>query len=307
LEAIYVKQNEYDKALEVGEKALANDPNDVEVAYNGLKAAEGKEDPTLVKTWSARTSQNARKAIAASKPPADDDEKQALKYIKGLDTYSEYALYALAVKLKDPKQRVELGAALEQQNVKSQYMPVMSGIYLNALTQSGQSGKTCSTAEKLAGANSKDADALVVAANCNLQQSHFDRAVVHATHAIEAISSKPKPEGLSDAEWASRKAMQLGRANFVAGVGYGAQSRFGPADKALRSALPSLKGDNQSTALALFYLGLSNYNLGKAVGDKAKTREGLHYFEQCAEISSTVQDQASKNVRTIRAELGIVK
>jgi tetratricopeptide (TPR) repeat protein len=279
----------------------------LDVAYNSLKAAEGKEDPELVKTWSARTSQIARKSIAATKTPTDDDEKQALEYIKGVDAYSEYTLYVLALKLKDPKQVAELGTALEQQNVKSKYMPQLSGVYLNALTKSGQSAKACSTAEKLAAANSKDVYALNVAGACNLQQSHFDRAVAHATRAIEAIGSRPKTEGVSDADWASEKAALLGRANWIAGVGYASQQRYGPADKALRAALPSTKGDAQATAAALFFLGLSNYSLGKAIGDKAKIREGLHYFEQCAEISGLYQDQSSKNVRTIRGELGIVK
>lgn len=113
VEAIYVKQKEYDKALEVGDKAFANDPNDLDVAYGSLKAAEGKEDPDQVKTWAARASEIARKSIAATKAPADDDEKQRLEYVKGVDTYSEYALYALALKLKDPKQIAELGAALD--------------------------------------------------------------------------------------------------------------------------------------------------------------------------------------------------
>ncbi len=307
VEAIYVRQKDYDKALEVAEKALANDPNNLDVAYNGLKAAEGQEDPGLVKTWSARTSQIARKAIAATKAPADDDEKQALEYIKGVDTYSEYALYALAIKLRDPKQLAELGAALEQQNVKSQYMPLLSGIYLNSLAPSGQSAKICPTAEKLALANSKDADALIYAADCNLRKSSFDRAAAHATRAIEAIGSRPKPEGVTDADWANKKAASLGRANWIVGVAYASQQKYGPADKALRAALPSVKGDAQSNAAALFFLGLSNYSLGKAIGDKAKIREGLRYFEQCSEISSPYQDQSSKNVRTIRVELGIVK
>jgi tetratricopeptide (TPR) repeat protein len=306
LEVIYVKQKNYDKALEVGEKALANNPSDLDVAYNALKAAEGKEDPDALKTWSARTSAIARKIIASTKAPADDDAKQYLEYVKGVDTYADYALYSLAVKLQaNPKQLAELGAALEQQNIKSQYMLLLSGLYLNALTQSGQAAKTCPAAEKLAAANSKDADALVIAADCGLHHNSLDRAAANATRAVEAISSRSKPDGVSDSDWASKKAALVGRANWIAGVAYGTLQKWGPADKALRAALPSIKGDPQLLPSALFYLGLSNYNLGKVLGDKAKTREGLAYFQQCAEITSNVQDQASKNVRTIKTELGI--
>jgi tetratricopeptide (TPR) repeat protein len=303
LEVIYVKQKEYDKALEAGDKAFANDPSDLDVAYNSLKAAEGKEDGNLVKTWSARTSEIARKAIASTKAPGDDDEKQHLEYVKGVDTYSEYALFAMAIKLKDPKQIAELGAALEHQNIKSQYMPQMSGIYLSALTQSKQNA--CPAAEKLAAANAKDVDADVIAANCSLQQKQYDRALAHATHIIDALGARPKPEGLSDVDWSSRKAMLLGRANWIAGIAYANQSKLGPADKALRAALPSVKGEPQMAALALFNLGLANYQMGKAIGDKSKMKEGLQYFQQCSDIAGPYQDQASKNVAAIKRELGV--
>jgi len=303
--AIYVKEKDFDKAIEAGEKALVNDPNDLDVAYYGVKAAEGKEDPALVKTWASRTFALAHKEMATFKAPKDDDEKEHQAYVKDVNNYAGYAVSATALKLRDPKEIVELGALLEEQDIKSQYMAQLSGTYLNALSQSGQAAKMCPAADKLAAANGKDAEALIVASNCSLQRKQYERAASQATRAVEAVNSRAKPEGLNDAEWASKKAAQLGRADFLAGVAYGAQSRFGPADKALRAALPSLKGDSASTALALFYLGLSNYNLGKAIGDKAKIREGLNYFEQCAAISSNVQAQANNNIGIIKGELGM--
>jgi tetratricopeptide (TPR) repeat protein len=305
LEVLYVKQNDYDKALDAGEKAFANDPTDLDVAYNSLKAAEAKEDADQTKKWSARSSELARKEMAAAKTPADDDAKQHLEYLKGVDTYADYALYALALKLKDPKQVAELGAALQQQNVKSQYMPQVSGVYLGALTQSGQAGKVCPAAEKLSTANAKDVDAGIAAANCGLQEKHYDRAVLHANQVIETLGPRPKPEGMSDADWASRKATLISRANWIAGIAYAAESKLGPADKALRASLPGVKNEPQMAAAALFHLGLANYQLGKAIGDKAKMREGLQFFQQCADIPGTFQDQASKNVRTIKTELGV--
>ena len=306
LVAIYVRQKDYDKALEAGDKAFANDPTDLDVAYNSLKGAEGKEDPDVLKTWAARTSTLAHKVIASAKSPADDDVKQYLEYVKGVDTYADYAVYALALKLSgNPKQIAELGAELEQQNIKSQYMPQISAIYLTALTQSGQAAKLCPAAERLATANAKDADAALNAANCSLQQKRFDRAVAHATHVIEALGSRSKPEGMSDADWTSRKVAMIGHANWIAGMAYASESKLGPADKALRAALPALRSEPQMTAPALFQLGLANYQIGKAIGDKSKMKEGLQYFQQCAEINSTYQDQASKNVRTIKTELGV--
>lgn len=182
-------------------------------------------------------------------------------------------------------------------------MAQISGIYLSALTQSKQNA--CPAAERLAAANSKDVDASINAANCSLQQKQYERAVGHSTHVIEALGSRSKPEGMSDADWASKKAMLLGRANWIAGMSYASESKLGPADKALRAALPSVKGEPQMAAPALFQLGLANYQLGKSLGDKSKMKEGLQYFQQCAEITGPYQDQASRNVRTIKTELGV--
>ena len=146
---------------------------------------------------------------------------------------------------------------------------------------------------------------MLIAADYSLQKNRTDKAITYASKVIELLPSKAAPEGISAADWAKTKQAMLGRAQWIAGIGYGAENKFGPADKALRAALPAVSGNSQLTATALFYLGLSNYQLGKTLGDKARTREGLRFFEQCSAIKSTVQDQALKNVRTIRGELGI--
>ena len=61
LQAADLQAQQYDKAMEAGQKSLASDPDQVEVAYNNLKAAEGKNDPDAVMKWSAETSKLARK------------------------------------------------------------------------------------------------------------------------------------------------------------------------------------------------------------------------------------------------------
>jgi tetratricopeptide (TPR) repeat protein len=304
MQQVFVKQKDYDKALDAGEKALAADPEDLDAAYSNLKSAEAKDDPELVKVWSVRTSAIARKAGSAP-DSTNDEDKQRVEFAKGVDTYTEYALYAAALRTKDPQKIVDLVDALEKSNGKSEYLPQLSGSYLNALAQAGQTSKACQAAERIAAKNSKDVDALLFASDCSLRQNQTEKAVSYSSKAIEALGSKPKPDGLSDGDWASKKQAMLGRANWIAGVCYGIQQKFGPADKALRASLPSVKGNDQLTATALFYLGLSNYQLGKTLANKPQMREGLRFFEQCTAIKSPMQEQALKNVRAIRGELGV--
>lgn len=297
LQTAYINQKDYDKAIDAGEKGLAADPNDLELAYNSLKAAEAKNDADGMRKWSARTSENARKITA--KAPADDDEKQRAAYAKDLDTYTEFALSKAAAQVTDPAKRVEIVDQLEKQNPKSDYLMHISGLYLLDLGKIGQSAKACAAAERLGAANGKDVDALMFAADCNFRGNRMDRAIAESTRVLDALNSR------TDAEIGARKGAIAGRANWMIGVAYSSQQKFGPANKALRAALPVVKGDPQLAAAAYFHLGLSNYSLGKAVGDKAQIREGLNFFQQCAEIKSPFQAQASTNVATIKRELGV--
>jgi tetratricopeptide (TPR) repeat protein len=292
LEAAYVQQKDYDKALETGEKVYGSGPDDMDVAYNALKAAEAKEDVEQMKKWAARTSEAARKITGTGKPPADDDEKQRVEYAKQVDAYSEYALYVVALKAKEPKAVVDLVEALEHQNPKSQYLWLATPNYLRAT-----GAKACAAAGRLAAGDSKNAEAMLVSADCSWRGQKAESVVSNATRALDALNTRPRVEG-------GNEASKIGSANFYAGIGYAMQMKWGPANKALRAALPAVKGDTVVTANALFNLGLSNYSLGKAIGDRSQMREGLHFFEQSAEIKSNVQDQAERNARLIKAELG---
>src|SRR5450759_304881 len=120
LQPLYIKQNQFDKALDAGDKALAIDPDDLDVSYNNLKAAEGKKDHDPIKKWALQTSQIARKTISAAKPGNEDDKNRA-DYARQVDTYCEYSLYATALQSTAVNKTLELVEALEKLNPRSQY------------------------------------------------------------------------------------------------------------------------------------------------------------------------------------------
>jgi hypothetical protein len=299
LESGLLGQKEYDKVLDVAETSYANGP-DMDAEYFALKAAVAKEDIAQTKKWSGRTSEVARKNISTAKP-TDDEGKQQLEYAKQVDEYSEYALYVVALK-SPPKDEIDLVDTLIKQNPKSQYLAEVANSYFAALTKAGEGAKACPAAERMA--VDKNAEAMLYAADCSWRGNHADRVISFAAKATEAANSRPKREGASDADWAAQKGALLGTANFYTGVGYTMEMRYGPANKALKAALGAIKGNSQLYAIALFDLGLANYSLGKPLGDKAQMREGLHYFQQSAEIASPMQDQASRNAKLVLAEVG---
>ncbi len=247
--------------------------------------------PSGILTWSLRTDEIAGKIT--SKPPADDDEKQYAEHAKEVNKYAEYALYAAALKSTDEKLIVGLSEALTKANPKSQYLWLVTPNYLRALGAKG-----CTEATKLAAADSNNAEALLFEADCSWRGGRAAGVISGGERALHALDSRPKVEG-------GGEGAKSGMANFYVGIGNAMQQRWGPANRSLRAALPALKGNPVYEANALFNLGLANYSLGKPLGDKRQMRQGLNYFEQAAAINSNVQDQAARNVRLIKSELGV--
>jgi len=300
VESGLLAQKDYDKVLQVADAAYANGP-DMDAAYYALKAAVEKNDIELTKKWSARTAEAAAKIVAANKTPADDDAKHQLEYAKEVSEYSEYALYVIALKAQ-PKEEVDLVDTLIKQNPKSQYLSEVANSYFAALGKAGEGAKICPAADKMA--IDKNAEAMVQAADCAWRANRGPAVSSYANKAVEAINTRPKREGVSDADWATQKSALLGTAQFYAGVGNALDMRWGPANKALRAALPSVKSNSQLYGIALFYLGLANYQLGKPIGDKAQMRVGMKYFQESSGIANPMQDQASRNAKLVLAELG---
>src|SRR5436305_1529303 len=80
LQTIYMSEKEFDKTLDVGNRALGLDPDDLDAAYNNLKAAEGNKNVDVIKKWALQTSDIARKNARSA--PAD--------YAKQVALYCEY-------------------------------------------------------------------------------------------------------------------------------------------------------------------------------------------------------------------------
>ena len=56
MQPLYLKNSQWDKTIETGEKLLATDPFDTEIAHNCLKAAEARKDADLIVKWADATS-----------------------------------------------------------------------------------------------------------------------------------------------------------------------------------------------------------------------------------------------------------
>lgn len=299
IQAAYAKAGNSAKVVEIGDKLVAMDPLDLDGAYAGLKAAEALKNVDLIIRWSGLTSDAARKT-AALPQPSDADQveawKQRVDYAKQVDTYTEYSLFAAA--LANQQKILPLFEALEKHNPKSPYIGQLAGAYIVAINQSG-ADKVLPAAERLLGHDPSNPDLLLIVADAYMNQHQNPKALAASNKLIEVMKDRPAPQGVQPADWQNKQNLSLGRAYWYIGIIYAGDENWGPADQALRAAMPYIKSNEALSGPALFYLGLANYRMGKGK-DKAKMADALKFSEQAAAIKGPLQAKAAQNLKAIK-------
>jgi hypothetical protein len=258
-------------------------------SYQSLQKAVEDNDAAQVKKLAAETMAAARAVISSPAPQADADKETWTKdvaYAKNVEAYVESSLYAVAVKGK-PEEAVELFALLEQQSPKSKYLDQGYGYYFQCLQRTGGSGKIAGIASKALANFPANEDLLMVLAESAMAGRRFDQGISYGDRLVAAGAKHNKPAAVSEG-------------HYIAGVSHFSKNQYPQTDRDLRVALPSLQGEQKGCAL--FYLGVANYNLGKATLNKGLIAQGANYSAQSAAIKSQCQDQAYKNSIAMKAE-----
>lgn len=310
LQTAYLAANQFEKAIAAGEKVLAADPDDVPVASNNLKAAEGLKDAARIRKWAVHLSGAARRAAAAPKP-ADEEESKAwqagVTYAKQVYAYADYSLYSLAASTTDPAQRIELAELLATNSPASQYNAPLRPLLFIAYQQTGNHAKALAIAEaELAGPSPDNDDMLIYAASKAYEAKDHAKAAGYARKLVESLPAKPAPQGMDEAAWTRNQNLKLGVAHWMLGLVASGGQRWADADKSLRAALPLVQDNKDMAAETLFHLGLANFRLGDgAKGDKKRIIDALKFNQQCASLPGPYQAQARKNVAAIRSQYRI--
>src|SRR5579864_8014250 len=239
-------------------------PSDLEDAFQGLKQAEARKDFASVKKLATELYVTAENVICAPAPPNDSDHdawNRQVAYAKDVQLYSEYALYAAALQAPAVT-AVDLMAALEQENPKSQYLDQGYGLYLLMLHETGADTRIPEVGERGLQNLPNNDDVLLVLAENALTHKQNDRALMYAKRALAALSQHQGPKELAAADRETKRNERLGRAYWIAGVIEGEKGLYADANRNLRSALPLISGNQMLLGPALFYLGLANYQLG---------------------------------------------
>ena len=271
-------------------------------SYQSLKDAVGKKDPALVKSAVAELNPMVKEALATP-APSDADEKKAwdahVEYVKGIQEYCEYALFATAIQ-GPAATTVDLIGTLEGLNPKSKYLDQGYGQYLVALNQTGATAKIPAIASKALQHFPDNPDLLSVMMEASYGKQN-SQALAYANRLI-AVFGKPRPEDVSAAEWERLRGANLGRAHWMAGMVYCSGGTWGPGDRELRAALPMINGNTAMTGPALFYLGMANYQLAKMTMSKAKMLDAVKFSKESSAIAGPFADQARHNAIVMQGE-----
>jgi hypothetical protein len=277
---------------------------DLDTSYQSLKDAEGKKDPALVKKLAVETGKLAQQVLDSPAPTAADEKDAWTKrvaYAKEVCTYAEYSLYTVA--LESPAAtKVDLFSTLEELNPKSKYLDDGYQYYLQALNETGEAAKIPAIVDKAVANFPQNPDLLLVAATTAVTRKQADRALGYANRLVAAMNRQTKPEGISAADWERRRSIMLGRGYYFAGIINAEKGVYKAADTNLRAALPYIKSEPSMYGLALFDLGLANYNLGKMTNSKAKILEAAKFSEQAAQVDFPQQQQAWRNANVMKDE-----
>jgi len=260
---------------------------DLASAYKELEAAEQKKDADAIKKWAVETLNLGQASLKA--PPDRDAEvqKSRIEYAKEVMPHAEYSLATLINQSSDHKEVIELHDTLATAAPDSKYLGSTAAKYIAALEATGQKAKVFPFAEKAIAKDPNNEALLLVLVDGYYARKAWPQTATYGAK-LAAVAKQPSVAG---------------RGNWAAGMAYMAQVKYGPADKALRAALPGIKGETNLYAQALFQLGLADYNLARQLHDRVMMRDATNYSEECSKLASPVAGDCARNAFTMKKEL----
>jgi hypothetical protein len=305
---IYMEENQWDRVIATAERLLAVDPNDLDSAHDALKAAEAQNNSSLIAKYAELAWDLATRALQSPKPadPEDvPDWSKQMDYARENLSYSEYALATLAAAQTDEQKRAELAQALQQRNPQSQFLALTKKPTVIDLATLDPA-KALQLAEQGLIENSDNIDFLMTVADHDMNlEKNLPQVLSYALRILALVQGKPQPADSTPAEWEKKQAKFTGWANWMAGVVYGKQARYGLSDRYLRAALGYIREDLRLTAAAYFYLGYDNYALAGELADKGRAIEAVKFSKLCADMDSPFRSLALKNLEALRNEYNV--
>jgi len=304
---IYVAAKEWDKVLATSQSLLLLDPADLDSASAALQAAEAQKNTDLIRKYAMATWDAASKAVLAQRPTDPDDVADWTKRIEFANQsleYTEYVLASQAALEQNSQLKTELIQAVEQRNPQSKYLVAVKRNI--RVREEANPAQAFVMAERGLAADPNNEDYLMRIANHYMsREDDLSKVLSYSLRVLEVMEKKGRPEGVTAEDWEKKKTRYLGGANWMVGVVYGKQARYGLSDRYLRAALELIQDDPQLLAVAYFYLGYDNYALAGQLRDKGRAIEAAKFSKLCLAIDGPFQPLAQKNLEALRNDFNV--
>jgi hypothetical protein len=304
---IYVAAKQWDKVLATAQNLLALDPADLDSASAALQAAEAQKDPELIRKYAIVSWDAASKAVLAQKPTDTDDVSDWTKRIEFANqalAYSEYVLASQATLEPNSQRKTELIQAVEQRNPQSKFLAAVKRNI--QVRDEANPVKAFGMAERGLAREPNNEDYLMrIATHYMSREEDLSKVLTYSLRVLDVMEKKGKPEAVTAEDWQKKKIRYLGGANWMVGVVYGKQARYGLSDRYLRAALEQIQDDIQLLAAAYFYLGYDNYALAGQLRDKGRAMEAAKFSKLCLAIDGPFQPLAQKNLEALRNDFNV--
>jgi tetratricopeptide (TPR) repeat protein len=318
MQAVCVKAGKFDRALQIGDKLLAIDADDVEAVRLNLAAAEGKKDEPLAKRWKDRLAQltplDAAGTVTASStvrgPYVEGADSAAAPGDLSIDGHSqskqlraraEAMLFNKAVAENDPATRIQILNKFVLEFPQSVHLSKVNYLYFAAFRRTGDEKRSLAIAEQILQKDQTREDVLAFVAETYFRQKReLDKVLSYSIMMLDLVNGKPKPDGVSDEEWSAQRANITLQSHWMIGTVHGYREQWVAADRELRAALALHSRSDQMSAGILTSLAWANYKL-KNVAD------AIRFYQDCAKIQGPYQAAANQSVLSIKSEYGLAQ
>ena len=265
--AAYLKLNNFDKAIEYGEKDFASNAADVNLMLNLLRAyvGAGKASDTAFDVIAKVPNQIKLESNPGRPAKVSDAEWQkALEDLaeqtKDERAYGEYAFFQLLPRVTDPAKRIQFLDAFMQAYPDTTNAGQVNYQYFSAYEYAGNSAKADEYGEKAIAADSNNVEYLDAVANdYATRKVNLDVANKYATKVIQLVPAAKKPDGVSDQQFKTTQDNLLALAHVTLGyidfLKAGKTRKVATAIQEFKTAVDLSGANPEVEAKALYFLG----------------------------------------------------
>ena len=293
----YLGQKNYDKVFEYGDKLFTLDPDSFPNAMNMIRAASEKGDVDRLISYGEKVQKILTRFKDAAAPTGtgasewEQQKSQTLESNKDGIAYVQQAVYNGALQAKDAGKRAGLLTRFAQVFPDSPFANQAMGVAAASYQQAQNAPKMLEVANGLLAKDANNLGMLLLLSDYYCDKlDQLAKAETYAKKAISLLGAAPKPEGVTDVQWAQQKNLQKGLALSSLGQVNIEKKDNTQAVENLKAAAPLLKSDDGS-------YGRNQYRLGYALLNLKKTAEAREAFTQAASVNGPYKALAQEKLK----------